>query len=378
MAYLILLIGTALGTAGGYALYSGFDDLTTERGVALTLSGTIAISVALVVVGIGFLLLALSRVSHRIDALRVETTDLGRSILATLTEHLQPEQDVVYDEVNAFEPDDVQILGHAARDRGDALDRSERELGSAELRPPADPLTAIVSSAASYDVEHERPATSIDAPGALDATRSEINLLIEDLDVEHRSVEDRSIEDRSIKDLSAHHGLQSVAQDVATDRGPGEERIVDSVDASQAGSDHAPVVPTQAALGEVDLEPAGTVDAGPTQLQETASEASDDRHAPHASFADDLSDEFWKDQAGDSSTTPHGEAAIHPDRSSGSDAPTVDAASDSIGSYESAGVTYTLYADGSVVAQADKMREVYPSLEALRGAFERGESVFSA
>ena len=51
--------------------------------------------------------------------------------------------------------------------------------------------------------------------------------------------------------------------------------------------------------------------------------------------------------------------------------------SDIIGSYESAGVKYTLYEDGSVVAESGKMRETYASLEELRTAFERGESVFS-
>ena len=54
-----------------------------------------------------------------------------------------------------------------------------------------------------------------------------------------------------------------------------------------------------------------------------------------------------------------------------------DEAGEVIGSYESAGVTYTLHADGSVIAEAGATRETYPSLEALRGAFERGESAFS-
>ncbi len=42
-----------------------------------------------------------------------------------------------------------------------------------------------------------------------------------------------------------------------------------------------------------------------------------------------------------------------------------------VGSYESGGVVYTLYEDGSVTAQAGDVIETYPSLDALRAAFDR-------
>ncbi len=42
-----------------------------------------------------------------------------------------------------------------------------------------------------------------------------------------------------------------------------------------------------------------------------------------------------------------------------------------VGSYESGGVTYTLFEDGSVTAEAGGITETYPSLDALRAAFDR-------
>jgi hypothetical protein len=42
-----------------------------------------------------------------------------------------------------------------------------------------------------------------------------------------------------------------------------------------------------------------------------------------------------------------------------------------VGSYESGGITYTLYEDGGVTAQAGDIVEHYESLDALRAAFDR-------
>jgi hypothetical protein len=54
----ILLIGF-----GGYALYSGFDIVTTERGLALTLCGTMALSIGFVILTLGFVLVQLKRIA---------------------------------------------------------------------------------------------------------------------------------------------------------------------------------------------------------------------------------------------------------------------------------------------------------------------------
>jgi hypothetical protein len=52
--------------------------------------------------------------------------------------------------------------------------------------------------------------------------------------------------------------------------------------------------------------------------------------------------------------------------------------SEIIGTYESAGVTYTLYAEGGVSAKAGNITEHYTSLEELKAAFGNGKSAFSA
>ena len=69
MAYIIFLLGAALGIGGGYALYLGFDDLTTERGLALTMAGTVGLSVGIAVIGISFTIITLRALGKKLDLL---------------------------------------------------------------------------------------------------------------------------------------------------------------------------------------------------------------------------------------------------------------------------------------------------------------------
>lgn len=378
MAYIIFVLGVMLAGSGGYALYSGFDDLTTERGLALTLSGTVGVSIGFVVIAISFGLWYLSRISRKLDDLKAATNAVALEIGQAMTLPKETESQVlsaIEDAVFAEPPPPAADMA-PMRDRSLSRDASKSDpmvetvLGLEDgfgRRPPrevperpvvptatvepkpdsatpklgglsslsrintgvaaAGAATAAVAAAATL-AEGER-AQPVNAPaknGAAEAPASERNLMEAQADI------NRLIEELAIGDMAASAHPDTVKPDFAK---------ADGVESKP--------------------EPAANFDA--TLLEELGkpTPASTPEHPIlELSSENEAAEPVVEDAP--VVAPPHAVAENE---------------NEVIGSYESAGVTYTLYADGSVIAESGQIRESYPSLEALRTAFERGESVFS-
>ena len=493
MAYIVFLLGLMLTGCGGYVLYLGFDDLTTERGLALTMSGTVAFSVGIAVLSIGFGVLALGRLARMLSKITqlasVSSSDGGRAAAA-----LPAEAAIVGMAMPETVRSDAAALGMRARPSIDdpmmsavedaifsagsspelvrpTLPRSEPveahveteqapARGRLSLRGAAVGAAAVAGTAAAADAmmrgnghdreSHDRePAdgarsdTAISQPeiGGHDSLDDALNDAMRDLErkaeqgrlsdashaeptaltgplagplAEPEDVPDEGEAaplsethaeiDRLIEELSADHAEARAPSTLQTPHPAKAEHSPTELDVDRKSAFEAALRDEMIAIDAVEHEPASEghhegahqgseADSGdqPTDLihlepvrdaKPPSTSAEDDdwlfsaepsapRHLPEAHLSDHDADPdvaHLEPVATDEESTSLRESTHQA---------ALDEPSEIIGSYESAGVTYTLHADGSVVAEAGSKRETYPSLEALRGAFERGESIFS-
>jgi hypothetical protein len=68
VALFVVACGALLMLGGAIALFMGFDIVMTERGAAMTIGGTVALSGGAVTVGVGFALLRLSQILRALEA----------------------------------------------------------------------------------------------------------------------------------------------------------------------------------------------------------------------------------------------------------------------------------------------------------------------
>ena len=390
MAYIVFFLGLVLAGSGGYALYSGFDDLTTERGLALTLSGTIGVSIGLVIVAISFGLWHLSRIGRKLDDLKAATNDLASEISQALSLPKETEGQVFNAIEDAIFAETVQVTPSAARNisHDEAADRNETSqdsmletvlgledtYGRRPSREASDRSgTASASNGASKANGSDLAgAGGLSSSGRLSAGVASVGVASAGIAAATTLTERGGLGDSD----AATDSVAADASDRSTEASPPERNFMESeADINRlieelsigdmSGSAHPDTVnPDFAKLDSVGSDPVPEV--------------------PPASFDLALLEELGKPTP--ASTPEHPILELNsepvvvepaPERHSemqSAQASTVE--NEVIGSYESAGVTYTLYADGSVVAESGQMREFYPSLEALRTAFERGESVF--
>ncbi len=322
MGYLILLLGMVLAGSGGYALLFGFDDLTTERGMTLTLGGTIGLSVGIVVIALSFALFSLKKIVRRLEAVKQQLANLNQMAGSTplASKAVDPE---LLDAVEAA----IQAPPKPAPSNGSGMPAAGMAAGAAILG-----AGAVVAATLADQADPKAKA-----PGGNDALAG-AEIPMADIPAIERKSEPKSDFGLGQSQADISHVLAEL----------GEEPHVaarSAADEMPAPAVYAPDSFEAAILRELDeanppVEADKPVKAGPAHGDKDPMERLDietlvENHA----------------------------------------APTQ--ISEVIGAYESAGVTYTLHADGSVVATAGTLRERYDSLEALRAAFERGESAFS-
>lgn len=381
MAYIVFCLGVVLAGCGGYALYSGFDDLTTERGLALTLSGTVGLSIGLVVVAISFGLFFLGRISRKLDELKTVTADLASELnqamalpKETESQVLSAVEDAVFAEALQAAPDTPPSLG-----RSEPTPRTDpshdpmletvlglednfglRPVREAKERPTvaSNPTGSDAASRSGGLSSLGRASAGIAAAGIVTAGVAAAATLAED----EAPAESETTSPAETNDIAAEPPAAASAEQDFMGSQADINRLIEELSISDmSGSAHPDTVNPD--FAKVEVAPSET------------------RQEPSPSFDVALLEELGTPTP--ASTPEHPIIELKSDPAPIEDEPPAPLPSvpalenEVIGSYESAGVTYTLYADGSVVAEAGQMRETYASLEALRAAFERGESVFS-
>ena len=501
MAYVVFLLGLMLGGCGGYVLYLGFDDLTTERGLALTMSGTVAFSVGVAVLAIGFGILKLGSIGRKLDHLmRMASGAVGSA--AMIPAPMAGEPFIAAEDATPM--DDRRRVEGLPKSGARTASADDTMLGAVEdaifaaagTRSNERPVLSPVATPVSQAVEHPEPVTAEPSPrgrfsfgrGAPAVVAGAAGLyLAADHAAKAAEADGKGDEDRvppasgdGEADEAAAH--ETATHETATHETATHETAIEPDGTAGPIGDDAPQSPPQSRLSdthaeidrlieELAAENAGTLGVRPSLAIESApievsaedilppepdiyrmsafEEAmmteltvdarDEDAHAPER--ADETSagaaqapssppdraavdlvhlepvkdetpvlgepttalDEDWIDPSTRHDTgspappapTNHEIAHLEPvaadyessalregthqaiDHAATDHQANADEAGEVIGSYESAGVTYTLHADGSVIAEAGATRETYPSLEALRGAFERGESAFS-
>ena len=496
MAYVVFLLGLMLGGCGGYVLYLGFDDLTTERGLALTMSGTVAFSVGVAVLAIGFGILKLGSIGRKLDHLmRVASGAVGSA--AMIPAPLAGEPFIAAEDATPM--DDHRRAEELPKSGARTASADDTMLGAVEdaifaaggtrsnERPGLSPVATPVSQA----VEHPEPVTAEPSPrGRFSFGRAAPAVvagaaglyLAADHAAKAAEADGKGDEDRVPPASGDGEADEAAAHETATHETATHETAIEPDGTAGPIGDDAPQSTPQSRLSdthaeidrlieELAAENAGTlgvrqslaIESAPIEVSAedilppepdiyrmsafeeammtelTVDARDEDAHAPER--ADETSagaaqapsslpdraavdlvhlepvkdetpvlgepttalDEDWIDPSTRHDTgspappapTDHETAHLEPvaadyessalregthqaiEHAAIDHQANADEAGEVIGSYESAGVTYTLHADGSVIAEAGATRETYPSLEALRGAFERGESAFS-
>ncbi len=341
MAILAFLFGIILAGCGGASLYFGFDILTSERGLALSLCGTVAISAGLILLVQGFALLQSGRI---LAALKI----ISASNLLPVVPVNSTESHTTDNHAEMRLPDPANEL------QSEADEIQPEGQGTIPARPKITTRATLGTLAA---------GTGLAAVGAALATG---------LPSMGHAEEDSK--------QSQHPEPEVIpAENIAGENNAGEHLATDlqALTASEA----LEMRPT--------IHPVSMHDTSPTpghspvevdDLDELLDELATDTKGKQMSVAQDALPESLPkmDPAADAASQKHQDMAddaiadLEDMRPNQRKSP-----SEVIGSYDSAGVTYTLYADSSVTAQAGETREHYPTLEALREAFENGKSQFS-
>ena len=376
MAYIVFFLAALLGFGGGYSLFYGFDDLTTERGLALTLSGTVALSIGIVTFAIGFGLLHLSKIARLLTELK--------SIANGAQYGIEQERSIDRNILNSMEDEMLQSMHIPSRPPAVAATESAREngylntglprastLAGAGVIAAAAAATASVMAGPSKE-EREKEAASpepLQAEAAVEPLRERASSSFAE---SHADIS------RLIDELSSEEPeLQASPETVNPDFGlpHADTHVHGDAETVSHSTFEAEILRelSEAPTREIDEVAPET----PIPTQEHAIESHHDNEKeevtaqPHSAEPADVI--ALPDHATEHFDNEDRHEDGHGHHFDAEPAEPVEV----IGSYESAGVTYTLYADGSVVAQEGSMRESYPSLEALKLAFERGESIFS-
>jgi len=417
MAYLVFLLALLLGGCGGYVLYLGFDDLTTQRGFAYTMSGTVAFCAALLLLTAGFGLLWLKRLVQRLDRMAIVLAERPLAA-ASSADGIEPpivenlvlgavEEAILADieppQMSAPPPPQQRptVPPEPAGKKASSNVFGERWRGAAVgLGAGAVAGAAVAGSSAGRDDEHaagqrngaedeaatapepERPAEPVDRPSTLAATHAEIDRLLDELAAGDPFAAPGAKRDRASDDalppeppFYRQHALDvELAPEPVTSMPASEGVVAEEVaptsykpEVEPEPHSPEPVEQSETLSDDQAFAPEGIEAVVEPPTGEPEPEPEPDQLEPAAFSDEDLAplDPLPPGDPDELREATHREPEPGPER-------------EVIGSYESAGVTYTLFADGSVVAESQEAREEYPSLEALRHAFERGESVFSA
>ncbi len=301
MAIILFLLSFVLMGAGSYALYAGFDIVTTERGLALTLCGTMAFSIGCVVFALGYISVQLNRIRVKLSKPRASSVDVP----------------VVQDYV------------------------MQSETTPPDFVPPKHHTAATIAASASV----------IAVGSALASHMSEAQDVIEHEKHEH---------------IGAEH-VEARAAHVETHVDPIAETPL-SDDELDKLLNELSIKPEPVLEHEHHQEP--ELEFEPEHEQEHEAEYEHEaihheivHHEEHVSAFDSELRSHMNDENEHYNKQVHHTPIIEPDI---------------IGTYDSGGVSYTLYSNGSVMAQAHDIIEKYASLEALKAALEDGSSAFKS
>jgi hypothetical protein len=377
MSIITFILSALLVGFGGYALYSGFDIVTTERGLALTLCGTMALSIGIVVFALGFILVQLKRIAANLNVqTELETDDDGLSdvIPKVITPHIT---DFNYEarDVHAEKTQEAPLLSEptsplsksepplsiSSVSRFSPISSSYKSVGA--LAAGAGIIAAgtgfVTSSFATKEQDKHDEDDQINNP-EMQNTNAPQNMI-----QDHDIIQDHAIQDHPIQD----HANQ------------------DHANQDHANQDHAfvPETQIQEELSYVDLDK--LIDELAVETSITAQNPPHGKTGistpvvePLSAFeaelrGDDLRQDLEQDLGLFEGEVAH--VLPHDKKDDAIDSQT-DEEPKIIGAYDSGGVTYTLYSDGGVVAQAGDISEEYSSLEALKAALEDGSSAFKA
>ncbi len=342
MSFIIFLLSAILIAGGSSALIMGFDIVTTERGLALTLCGTMALSIGVVVLALGFILVRLGKLklAQSVSDFNYTSEPAGKT---GLRRDLQDDVSANLSDMKTF------------ADSASSATRSYKTAGA--LAAGAGAMAAGMGLAgsgfASKLAEQEKsnlshkPAENLPDYNALDVIES---------DIDHGSKE-TSENERLAADTRADE-IHSYSDDTFADL----DKLID----------------------ELAVETSATVLRDPHVTEPDASEEF------KTAFSDEPPSQSYVPNIAQNVDFSQSVTHVQPENISVEHVLPVDGhdtayipetsapASEIIGAYDSGGVTYTLYADGGVVAEAGERREQYSSLEALKAALEDGTSVFKS
>jgi hypothetical protein len=379
MSIITFILSALLIGFGGYALYSGFDIVTTERGLALTLCGTMALSIGVVVLALGFMMIWLKRISEN---------------LILQTENVQDDIDLRDVTPNAV------LSSNAAASDSETHVTAQKAIESHPIDSlidtrPIEPIAAAPSSSLSTSPVATSPVPSSLVPSSLVPS----SLVPSSLASRFAPI---SSSYKSIGAVAAGAGAIAVGASLSAPSFAQEEVDLKSEDAnSQDDAQSTPhqepesaiELPVEEQSSFVDLdklidELAVETSAAAQAAPQIETEINQSEVASISAFEAELrSSDLKQDLEQDMNIFEDEIAHILPQEGREKDVKNQDVLnvdeipdedSEIIGEYDSGGVTYTLYSNGSVIAQAGEISEKYNSLEALKAALEDGSSAFKA
>jgi hypothetical protein len=389
----ILLIGF-----GGYALYSGFDIVTTERGLALTLCGTMALSIGFAVLSLGFVLVQLKRIATNLTVqAEIEIDDVvldgvSRSLQTAVLQNSITEADIAETHTTqvqpvtspALTPSPIPVpqMSASPASRFAPISSSYKTIGTMAAGAGIGAGGVGAFAVGAGLVSQESEAKDQDAALKLDQTNKDVidDLLADELnylanaDQETSLDEDKSFVDldKLIDELAVETSTTAQISDIPKDALQAQIIQTEPIQAQNAFQDMlqdaSGILPETAPLSAFeaelrahdlsqDLEQDMLLEQEMLLEQDMFDDEASDNQTSHVTHV--LPDDEFQDKLNDELSLAQSNAEI-------------------IGAYDSGGVTYTLYSDGGVVAQAGDIAEKYHSLEALKIALEDGSSAFKS
>jgi hypothetical protein len=345
LAWFVIGMGALLGLGGATALLFGFEIMMTERGMAMTISGVVALTGSAITLALGFILKRMGQLLKALkdrDSRAVPSKSLDRPIVPVISEL-------------ATEPATAKpgLLGAgAALGAATALGGAALALGGAGAAHAQESATegGAEAQAELPLADIEIPALPVAAPAEFEA---ELQRALADADVVTPEPDVEIIDDLTrllnreppktgVED-AAHDAGEPAEPDVTDDDADAAQEADESDTEGQKTDEEEAEVALATSEGEEDSEPEDAKDND--AQEETVVEAPED--------TDEASLVIEQDEPETSPSEAPSDQALQPK-------PAI------LGSYKAGGRTYTMYADGKVEAITDDGVERFDSLDALR------------
>jgi hypothetical protein len=351
MSIITFILSALLVGFGGYALYSGFDIVTTERGLALTLCGTMALSIGIVVFALGFILVQLKRIAANLNVqTELETDDDGLSdvIPNVITPHIT---DFNYEarDVHAEKTQEAPLLSEPTS----PLSKSEPPLSISSVSrfsPISSSYKSVGALAAGAGIIAAGTGFVTSSFATKEQDKHDDENQINNPEMQNTNAPQNMIQDHTIQDhaIVPETQIQEELSYVDLDKLIDELAVETSITAQNPPH------------GKTDISTPVVEPLSAFEAELRGDDLRQDLEQDSGLFEDEVAH-----------VLPHDKKDDAPDSQ-------IDEEPKIIGAYDSGGVTYTLYSDGGVVAQAGDISEEYSSLEALKAALEDGSSAFKA